>query len=146
MVVPGAPSGAVISGCYRADRPLYGPYRLVFCVNRGRLGTYEVRGTNLRCDGKLAWQMSDGNLEIGLRRQRCNMGRAWAGATVVCRPRGLVSVILDDLIRELAGQDRQRVVVPGRPTVGRLNCTYRPGVPGYENRQIFANRLMVEPR
>ena len=94
----------------------------------------------------LGWQMNDGTLEMGLRRQPCNMGRAWAGATVVCRPRGLLSSILDDLIRELVGEDRQRVVVPGRPTVGRLNCTYRSGVPGAGNRQFFANRRMVEPR
>lgn len=34
VVVPDAPSGAFISGCYRADRPLYGPYRLVLPGSR----------------------------------------------------------------------------------------------------------------
>ncbi|MBS0124491.1 hypothetical protein [Thetidibacter halocola] len=148
VVVPDAPKGALISGCYRADRPLYGPYQLTFCVNRGRRGTYSVRGPQLACEGRLGWALANGMIVLELRRQSCNNNRAWAAAEIRCKPRGLLSVILDDLIRDLTrgGGDRGRVVVPDRPTIGRLTCTYYPTVPGIGNRQFLANRSLVEPR
>lgn len=145
VVVPDAPGGADLAGCYRADRPLYGPHRVVMCFERGRAGTYKVRGPDLRCDGRLSWRLRNGTLDVSLRRQSCNRGLAWAAATVECRPRGLVSAILDELIRDLASQDRTRVVVPDRPTVGRLNCTYLPTVAGAADRQFFAYRVLVRP-
>lgn len=148
VVVPDAPKGAVISGCYRADRPLYGPYKLTFCVERGRRGGYSVQGPNLTCNGRLGWAMEKDVIVVDLRRQSCNNNRAWAAAEIRCKPRGLLSVILDELIRDLTrgGGDRGRVVVPDRPTIGRLNCTYYPTVAGIGNRQFFANRSLVEPR
>lgn len=149
VVIPDAPSGAYVSGCYRADRQLYGPYRLIFCIDRDRRGTYSVESSGLRCDGRLNWRMRDDTLSINLRRQSCNRARAWAAAEISCRPRGLLSVILDELIRDLTREGRaanSRVVVPDRPTVGRLNCTYFPTVEGTRQRQFFANRSVIEPR
>lgn len=148
VVIPDAPGGAFISGCYRADRQLYGPYRLVFCVERNRRGTYSVQGPKLRCEGRLTWRSNDRAINISLRRQSCNMGMAWAAARIECRPRSLLSVILDELIRDLGREpgDRARVVVPDRPTVGRLTCTYMPTVAGTRDRQFFANRSVIEPR
>ena len=148
VVVPDAPGGAFVSGCYRADRQLYGPYKLVFCVERNRRGTYSVQGPRLRCEGRLSWRSNDRAININLRRQTCNMGMAWAAARIECRPRSLLSVILDELLRDLGRDagDRTRVVVPDRPTVGRLNCTYMPTVPGTKDRQFFANRSVFEPR
>jgi hypothetical protein len=149
VVVPDGPSGgAFVDGCYRVDRPLYGPYRIRMCFGEWGNGTYAVQGPQLVCEGRLNWRASGGTLDVSLRRQSCNLGRAWAAAEVTCRPRGLLSAILDELIREMTGQGggRPRVVVPGRPTVGRLNCTYYPSVAGAPTRQFFANRVLMEPR
>lgn len=146
VVVPDAPGGAFVAGCYRADRVLFGPYRLTLCLERR--GTYAVRGGGLECDGRLSWRASDGTVTIDLRRQSCNQRRAWAEARILCRPRGLVSLILEDLLRELSGDSRRspRVVVPDRPTIGRLACTYTPSVAGVRPRDFFANRLLPEAR
>jgi hypothetical protein len=146
VVVPDTPGGALVAGCYRADRVLFGPYRLTFCLERR--GTYSVRGGGLACDGRLTWTASGSTVTIGLRRQSCGNGRAWAAAEIVCRPRSLVSLILEDLLRDLAGEDRRtpRVVIPDRPTIGRLACSYYPTVPGVRSRDFFANRLLREPR
>ncbi|NKX43294.1 hypothetical protein [Roseicyclus persicicus] len=149
VVVPGAPpGGAYVDGCYRVDRPLYGPYRIRLCFgNRGQ-GTYAVQGPQLTCEGRLTWRVAGDTVNLSLRRTSCNLGRAWAAAEVTCRPRGLVSVLLDELIREITGQGsgRPRVVVPDRPTVGRLTCTYYPTVAGAPIRPFFANRILQEPR
>jgi hypothetical protein len=149
VVVPDSPTGgAFVDGCYRVDRPLYGPYRIRMCFGDWGNGTYAVQGPQLVCEGRLNWRVSGGTVDISLRRQSCNMGRAWSAAEITCRPRGLVSAILDDLIREITGQDsaRPRVVVPDRPTVGRLTCTYYPSVATAGSRQFFANRVLAEPR
>lgn len=148
VVVPDAPKGALISGCYRADRPLFGPYQLTFCIDPGRRGGYSVRGPQLSCDGRLGWTLADDTIVLGLRRQSCNNHRAWAAAKIQCKPRGLLSVILDELIRDLTrgGGDKGRVVVPDRPTIGRLTCTYYPTVPGVAPRNFRASRSLVEPR
>jgi hypothetical protein len=149
VVVPDGPAGgAFVDGCYRADRPLYGPYRVRLCFGEWGSGTYALQGPQLVCEGRLNWRASGGTLDVSLWRQSCNLGRAWAAAQVTCRPRGLLSAILDDLIREMAGQNaaRPRVVVPDRPTFGRLDCTYHPSVAGTPRRQFFANRVVMEPR
>lgn len=142
VVVPDAPSGAFVAGCYKVDRNLYGPYRLTFCLERR--GTYTVRGGGLVCDGRLTWKASRGEVTIALRRQSCNRNLAWAEADIVCRPRGLVSVVLDELILDLLGSKskKPRVVVPDRPTVGKLTCTYYPTVAGARNREFFARRVL----
>jgi hypothetical protein len=149
VVVPDAPQGgAFVDGCYRADRPLYGPYRLRFCVGDWGFGTYAVQGPRLVCEGRLSWRVSGSAVTFDLRRQSCNMGRAWAAAEIACRPRSLLSAILDELIRDMvgAGAARPRVVVPDRPTVGRLACSYYPTVQGAAVREFFANRILMEPR
>lgn len=142
VVVPAAPGGAFVAGCYKADRNLYGPYRLTFCLERR--GSYAIRGGGLVCDGRLTWKASGGEVDITLRRQSCNRNLAWANATLVCRPRGLVSAILDELVRDLleGTTKKPRVVVPDRPTVGRLTCVYYPTVPGAKTREFFARRVL----
>ena len=54
VVVPDAPCGAL---CYRADRMLFGPYGLTFCLERR--GTCAVRGGGLECDGRLSWRAAE---------------------------------------------------------------------------------------
>ena len=136
VVVPDLPGGALVSGCYRADRGLYGPYQLTFCLERR--GTYQVRGNGLRCDGRLDWKTEGRDVTVSLRRQSCNRNLAWAAATVTCRPRDLLDIILSELFGNRPRQDG-RVVVPDNPQVRQLRCTYIPTVPG-ERRVSFVAR------
>ena len=134
VLVPDGPSGgALVSGCYRADRDLYGPFRLTMCLRRN--GTYMVRGGGIRCDGQLTWRASGRDITINLLRQSCNGGQAWARARVECRGSGLLRGILDQIFGR-----NQRVVVPDTPAVRRLTCTYFPTVRGERNERFNANR------
>ena len=138
VVVPDVPGGALVSGCYRADRNLYGPYRLTFCLQRK--GIYAVRGDGLRCDGRLTWKTKGRDVSIALRRQSCNRNLAWAEASIICRPRNALDLLLDELLGQLNQSGDARVVVPDNPTVGKLTCTYRPTVAGNRNAVFFAIR------
>ena len=138
VVVPDVPGGALVSGCYKADRNLYGPYRLTFCLQRK--GIYAVRGDGLRCDGRLTWKTKGRDVAIALRRQSCNRNLAWAEASIICRPRNALDLLLDELLGQLNRSGDARVVVPDNPTVGKLTCTYRPTVAGNRNAVFFAIR------
>jgi hypothetical protein len=65
---------------------------------------------------------------------------AWAAATITCRPRGLIDLILSEIFKN-QGQNNERVLVPDRPQVGSLRCTYRPSVPGTPNATFVARRM-----
>lgn len=133
VLVPDAPDGAIVAGCYRADRDLYGPNRLSFCLERR--GAYQVRGNGVRCDGRLDWWVSGRNVSVELRRQSCNGGLAWAQATVTCQPQNLLDKILTDILRP---GSNERVLVP---QVNALRCTYRPTVPGNRPVTFVARRI-----
>ncbi len=138
VAVPDVPGGALVSGCYRADRNLYGPYRLTFCLQRR--GIYAVRGDGLRCDGTLTWNITGRDVNIALRRQSCNRRLAWAGANIVCRPRDALDLLLDELVGKLQRSGDKRLVVPENPSVARLVCTYSPTVAGNRPFRFFAIR------
>ena len=138
VVVPDVPGGALVSGCYRADRNLYGPYRLTFCLQRK--GIYAVRGDGLRCDGRLTWKTKGRDVRIALRRQSCNRNLAWAEASIICRPRNALDLLLDELLGQLNRSGDMQVVVPDHPSVGRLRCTYYPTVAGNRAIAFFAIR------
>lgn len=136
VVVPDAPGGALVSGCFRADRTLFGPHTLTMCLqNRG---TYTIRGGGIRCDGRLTWSTSGRNIDINLRRQSCNRGVAWEAARVQCRGRNLLTGLLDNLFNP-----NPRVIVPDRhfPSVRSLSCTYYPTVRGHSPTFFIANRV-----
>lgn len=133
VLVPDAPQGAVVAGCFRADRNLYGPHRLTMCLRRN--GTYQVTGGGIRCDGRLTWRASGRNIDINLRRQSCNRGVAWAAARVDCRASSVVRDILDQIFGR-----NQRVVVPDLPAVRTLTCTYFPTVRGERPANFTARR------
>lgn len=140
VVVPDLPGGAVVAGCYQADRGLYGPYPLTFCL-AGK-GSYKVRGDGLRCDGRLNWRTEGRDVAIRLLRQSCNRGLAWAEGNVTCRPRSLLDVILSELLKDGAGPAQGRVVVPDAPPAVRmLRCTYTPTVKGQPKLTFVARRL-----
>lgn len=126
VVVPDRPQGAVVSGCYRADRHLYGPYNFAFCLKKK--GTYKVRGNGLACDGRIGWQVNGRDVLIDVRRASCSRNRAWAAASVTCRALSPLETIL---MRLLADDDE----------VGALRCTYDPSVPGEPRRKFVATRL-----
>lgn len=139
VLVPDAPGGsALVSGCYQADRNLYGPNRLTFCLERR--GSYSVRGQGVRCEGRLDWRASGRDVTIDLKRQSCSGGMAWAAATITCRPRGLLDLILSEIFKNQT-QNNERVMVPDTPKVGSLRCTYRPTVPGERNVTFVARRI-----
>ncbi|MBN9333048.1 hypothetical protein [Devosia sp.] len=139
VLVPDAPGGsALVSGCYQADRALYGANRFSFCLERR--GSYSVRAQGVRCEGRLDWRASGRDVTIDLRRQSCSGRMAWAAATITCRPRGLIDLILSEIFKN-QGQNNERVLVPDRPQVGSLRCTYRPSVPGTPNATFVARRM-----
>ena len=140
VVVPDVPGGARVSGCYKADRGLYGRNILTFCLQRRAV--YAVRSDRLRCDGRLTWSTRGRDVNINLRRQSCNRGLAWAEGNIVCHPRSALDLLLGDLLgnKQQSGS-RDRVVVPDRiPTVAKLTCTYRPTVKGERSTSFFAIR------
>lgn len=139
VIVPDVPGGAEVGGCYRADRDLYGPYRLTMCLERK--GTYFVRGNGIRCDGRMTWTTKGRDVHMTLKRQSCNQGVAWAEARVVCRPRSALDVILSELFGNSRKDPQGRVIVPDVPKVKSFRCTYDPSVPGKPNRSFVANRI-----
>ena len=75
IAVPAPGGGGGIQGCYRVSHTIYGPYRMSFCLNRGRAGTYQVTGGGLNCNGGLDWyDQNNGRVEIDLHRSRCGSG------------------------------------------------------------------------
>lgn len=125
VVVPDHPAGVAVNGCFRANRTLFGPYRLTFCLERR--GTYEVRGGGLNCNGQLNWRASGRDILIDLRRASCGGRRAWEAATIECRSGGLLG--------QIAGQLR------GVPRLATLHCTYFPSVRGVSRRTFSASRV-----
>jgi hypothetical protein len=134
VIVPDAPSGALVAGCYRADRNLFGPYRLTMCLLERR-GTYSIRGGGIRCDGRLTWSASGRNVFVNIDRQSCNRGVAWEAATVECRGQSTVRGILDQIFR-----GNSRVIVPDLPQINVLACTYFPSVRGERPAAFNARR------
>jgi hypothetical protein len=138
VAVPDVPGGALVAGCYRADRDLYGPYRFSFCLKR--TSTYAVRGENLQCDGALTWVTSGRNVTITLNRQACNRRVAWAAATITCSPRNSLDLILEEALGKRGKVGDKRMVVPDNPSVARLSCIYQPTVAGNRPIRFFAVR------
>ena len=139
MIVPDVPGGAEVGGCYRADRDLYGPYRLTMCLDRK--GSYSVRGGNIRCDGKMVWKTEGRDVRMTLKRVSCNRGVAWAEGRVTCRPRSTLDIILSELFGKKRTDAQGRVIVPDAPKVKSFRCTYTPTVKGESAKTFVANRL-----
>lgn len=126
VVVPDHPGGVPVSGCFRANQNLFGPYRLTFCLERR--GSYQVRGGGLNCDGRLTWHTSGRDIFIDLERSSCGRGRAWEAAQMDCRHTG-------NIMSQMAGR------ALGIPLLQTLRCTYHPSVPGVGRRTFTATRL-----
>lgn len=136
VMVPDAPAGgALVAGCFRADRQLFG-YRFTMCL-RNR-GTFQVSGRGMNCEGRLNWRVSGRDILIDVRRQSCGRGRAWEAASIDCRGTGVVRGILDSIFGRAANPF---VMVPDTPAVRALRCTYHPTVRGVRPVTFTARRI-----
>lgn len=127
VIVPDVPGGALLAGCYRVTERLYGPYRMDFCLQQR--GTYSVTGGGVRCNGSLNWSAQGRDVSINLRRSSCGNGVAWSADRLSCRGTGLIAGILG------------RIIVPDRPMLGSLRCTYTPSVGNARPVTIVARRI-----
>lgn len=125
VMVPDHPKGIRVDGCFRANRNLFGPYRLTFCLERR--GTYTVRGGGARCDGRLTFRTRGRDIFVDLQRASCGNRRAWEEASMECRPNG-------NPLSQFAGR------VLNVPLLGGLRCTYFPTVRGVRSETFTAAR------
>lgn len=133
IAVPDRGSG--LDGCYRVDRPLYGPYRMSFCLD-GRDGTYRVTGGGLDCRGDLdARRKGYSRVDIDLSRTRCGHGMSWTADNLSCQ----VSLP----VFALPGKGPQpKIAVPDSSgPVLQLRCSYDPAVRGYRTIQVNAKKI-----
>jgi hypothetical protein len=123
VMVPDNSSGPALTGCWDADRNLYGPYRLRFCLNGYEEGTYRVKGGGHTCHGRLSWTRDPfwGGPKVQLSEASCSGGTEWTADRFTCA---------------LKGGGDARVMVDSR----RLECTYVPAVAGYGWKFFQANR------
>jgi len=122
-----APSDG-IAGCWTADRNLYGPYSLRFCINEQADGSYTVIGGGLRCNARLTGQQIwGGGYSFTMSRAHCGRGTDWTADTFTCH---LMS----------GRSDGPRIAVPDTTGLARLTCTYIPAVWGYSWTQFSADR------
>jgi len=125
VIVPDHPGGVPVNGCFAANRPIFGPYRFSFCLERR--GTYSVRGGGLQCDGRITWRTSGRDIFVDVHRTSCGRGLAWEAATMDCRHVG-------GLLGALAGR------ALGIPRLSSLRCTYHPTVRNRSPVTFTANR------
>jgi hypothetical protein len=109
VIVPDAPNGVIVSGCYEAVGRIYQKYRFEFCLKQR--GTYEIRGGGVRCDGRLDWNVRGANVQVELRRSRCGNGVAWSADSMTCKPNLLLGII---------------GLITDKPFLNALVCDYKP--------------------
>jgi hypothetical protein len=126
MVPTPTPAANEVSGCWTADRRLYG-YQLSFCVNPGDGGSYTVTGKGLHCHARLGWQQTWGGYGFAMSRTSCGHGMDWTADTFTC------------VLKHAWDSDRMgRMPVPSQGS--HLDCNYRPSVWGYQPARFSAHR------
>ena len=126
VIVPDAPGGALFGGCYEVQQRLFGSYRMSFCLVQR--GTYSIRGSRVRCDGRLDWSVRGRDINIQLRRTSCGGGVAWSADRMTCRGGNMLPAFL------------ARLIAPNLPVLQTLRCTYTPSVRREAPFQITARR------
>jgi hypothetical protein len=115
VIVPDAPGGALVAGCYRAQGTIYKNYHFSFCLEQR--GTYRIIGSRVTCSGHLSWRGHGSYVSAQLQRTSCGNGVAWSADSMTCRPQGLFLGILGKiLVPEF----------PNLPFLGGLRCDYQP--------------------
>jgi hypothetical protein len=125
IMVPSPTPARGITGCWAADRDLYG-YSLRFCVHPGGNASYTVRGSGLHCHARLDWDETWGGYRFAMNRTSCGHGMDWTADTFTCA------------LNAGYGQGIGRMPVPSHGS--RLDCTYRPAVWGYRPTSFSAHR------
>ncbi|HZT49614.1 MAG TPA: hypothetical protein VFA64_16695 [Hyphomicrobiaceae bacterium] len=125
IMVPSPTPAGGITGCWAADRSLYG-YRLSFCVYPYGDASYTVTGSGLHCHARLEWDATWGGYRFAMSRTSCGHGMDWTADTFTC------------VFSAGYGHGIGRMPVPSQG--GRLDCTYRPAVWGYGARNFSAHR------
>jgi hypothetical protein len=146
VAVPAPGGGGGVQGCYRVTHSIYGPYRMSFCLNRGRGGSYTVNGGGLNCNGGLDWyDQGGGRVQIDLYRAPCGRGTDWTGDSLSCRGRGgplyQGGGVPGAIAGAIAGGLGVAVPAPGGGGYSSLNCTYYPVAGGYSPVSVTANRI-----
>jgi hypothetical protein len=131
VIVPDAPGGAKFTGCYRADKQIYGPYQFSFCLEQQ--ATYRAKGGGVTCDGKLSWKTAGRDIVVKIERTPCGNGVAWAKASMTCQGTTLLK------IKGTLGKVISRAL--NIPTLSGLRCTYNPSVSGEKNATFNAKRI-----
>jgi hypothetical protein len=133
IMVPTPPGGPgqtqqSIAGCYAINQSLYGPYHMDFCLDRWGGGSYQVTGA-LYCNGRADWrQQWNGEVQIDIHRSNCGRGVDWSADRMVCR------MSAPQWPPHQPGPwigPQPHVAVP-TPRQQILNCTYYPGIRGYQ--------------
>jgi len=136
VAVPARGDAGGPAGCYRVQGPVYGQYRMTFCLSGRGAGNYQVTGAGLSCNGGLDWYDGrNGRVEVDLYRSLCGRGQAWTGDSLSCRA---------DAWRPTVKVPGIKVAVPvpvGPPSYNTLNCTYNPVVGGYGPIQVTVVRV-----
>ncbi|MFO1170799.1 MAG: hypothetical protein U1E49_07480 [Hyphomicrobiaceae bacterium] len=117
-----------LGGCWTADRELYGPYQLSFCIEADGSGTYQVTGGKLDCSANLEWNENKASFRFDMDRATCGNGTDWTADSFTC----LVSI--DPVAPQIAAPAEDA------ETTNRLDCTYNPAVAGYKTERFDALR------
>ena len=126
--IPGGEvGGGDIRGCWTADRGLYGPHQLTFCIGGFTGSNYMVTGNGLDCRARLAWRHTVGGYSFAMRRSRCGWGTDWTGDRFTC------------VMRSGGWDGDPRVAVPSQGG-SRLDCYYMPAAWGYPPTTFSAYR------
>lgn len=138
VAVPDYPRPGGYAGCYQVNEPLYGPYRLSFCLGSGGASSYTVRGGGIDCRGSLDWSEGVSGIQINLARTSCGGGVAWSADTLRC------STTQQGRIPGPFDESQPNVPVPDRPVLAgpadELTCRYYPAAPGYSVISVTARR------
>jgi hypothetical protein len=138
IAVP-SPGPAGIQGCWSADRMLYGPYQLTFCVDRFG-GSYQVTGGGLNCRAELTWWKGWNGYRFAMERAKCGRGTDWTADSFVCEVKYEPVYSGRSADEDDSGFEPKIAVPSPDPSVAKLDCRYKPSVLGYPSRRFAAYR------
>lgn len=139
IAVP-SPGSAGIQGCWSADRMLYGPYQLSFCLDRFG-GSYRVTGGGLNCRAELTWWKGWNGYRFAMERAECGRGTDWTADSFTCVVK--VEPVYYNRNTEDDGGLEPKIAVPSPspdPETMKLDCRYKPSVFGYPAKRFAAYR------
>ncbi len=114
MHQPAPVSARAGNACWQTYNPLYGAYKVAFCVGLHGQGTYRVIGGGYDCKGHADWRDQGDILVYQMRRGTCGAQADWTPDQIVCRS---------------AGGFKKG-----------LTCTYAPAVTGHAQARFSAFR------